>query len=444
MAVNTLKGKCGTHHIDIEAFCPICLAFRCTACQDTHNNILHNETLSKCMLIIQDRITHCPQQQELDSAIENLTKKFNESIYSLKAEFNNLIEFISLYIDHSIVNDKTLLDFGLNEKSIKFLVKNGITQESKLEKPSTDPQLKQILTNATAAIDGISKISINFQNATKSTYTKKPNVIHFLANKQVIVANLGGNSKYAIELDKPFHLKTESISVGDQIFIIGGINATTKDSVNTTLEIDISNQMVKAMERMPMLIKKHYHTLCESYDIIYSIGGINGVHIPDVEKFSILYNKWESLPNLINSRGSAAAFIFNRIHVYVAGGYNESTGNVNLVERLFLPNPLNWEAIQIAEAYAFPLRNSVHAIQINEREAIVFGSYSRSKESYKMIITDQSVQCMKCNLMMVGGRFRGTSAPIFDGVHVFGVDNKDNIHIFNIADGKWSILKSAK
>ena len=444
MAVNTLKLKCSTHHIDIDAFCPTCLAFRCTACQDAHSNILHNEALSKCMLILQDKITHSPQQQDLDSAIDLLTKKFNESIYALKAEFNNLIEFVSLYIDHSIASDKSLLDFGLNEKSIKFLIKNGISQDAKPEKPSTDPQLKQIISNATSAIEGISKISTNFQNATKFTYTKKPNVLHFLGTNQVIIANLGGNSKYAIELDKPFHPKAESISVGDQIFIIGGINATTKDSVNTTLEIDISNQMVKAMERMPLLIKKHYHTLCESYDIIYSIGGMNGVYITDVEKYSILYNKWESLPNLIHPRGSAAAFIFNRIHVYVAGGYNEATGNVNLVERLFLPNPLNWETIQIAEAFAFPLRNSVHAIQINDHEALVFGSYSRSKESYKMVITDQSVQCMKFNSMVIGGRFRGTSAPIFDGTHVYGVDNKDNIHIFNIADGKWSTLKSTK
>ena len=61
-------------------------------------------------------------------------------------------------------------------------------------------------------------------------------------------------------------------------------------------------------------------------------------------------------------------------------------------------------------------------------------------ESYKLSI-GKIVQCKERESMQTTHEFTNTSAPLFDGQRVYGVDNNRCLHIYSLKDMKWSIVK---
>ena len=139
------------------------------------------------------------------------------------------------------------------------------------------------------------------------------------------------------------------------------------------------------------------------------------------------------MPNLSIPRYVCASFTFNK-EVYALGGYAASY--LNSMEKLNLYEPSKWVAINISNA--FSARYTIHAIQVGPAEVIVFGG-NPSDETY-MLNIGKTVTCKSLSKLCKSSQFYMSSAPIFDGLFVYGVDIGRGLHIYSMSESKWSIV----
>jgi hypothetical protein len=390
----------------------------------------------KIFAYLQEKAAISVNKQSIDAAKAAIKKLFTEVQNSLILQFNVFQEYLSSYSESSFTEDVALRYFGLNQKSVKYLITNYDIYKGTLEsKILSDIKFKQLMQNANSVLEAMNKLANELKEIIHYPLQTN-NIPHILSGKSIIMPGIQGNCKVIIDMDKEFNKKVESISIGNLIYAVGGKSSTSSESLNTMLEVNINTK--KIAEKCPLLIKKYNHSMCELSEFIYSVGGINGLYITDVEKYDIMKDNWVSLPNMITPRGSAGVFTFNRIYLFALAGYNDN-GNVNTLERLFIPSPNCWE--MIAMSFPFPLRNSLHTIQISDSGVIAFGSYSRSKETFILNISDTSVGLVKSGNLAKGGKFHKSCTPTIINSRVYSVDANKGLHVYSIVDGKWDYTK---
>jgi hypothetical protein len=132
----------------------------------------------------------------------------------------------------------------------------------------------------------------------------------------------------------------------------------------------------------------------------------------------------------------AAAFIFNDEYIYVFAGYGK--GDLNSMEKLNILTLKCWENVVVANAPS--VRQCLQGIQINDKEALIFGGTSCGLESYIVRMDPTSATFIKADNLKSSSQFYYTSAPIFDGTNVYAVSSNKKVHTFSIDKMSWQQL----
>jgi len=117
-------------------------------------------------------------------------------------------------------------------------------------------------------------------------------------------------------LKKSVSNNSDSISIGNRIFCLGGYSPVV-DDVN---EISFTGDVIA---KAPMLAKKYAHSLCDHLNMIYATGGYNGsTWMKNCERYSVANNSWEKLPDMIVERVFHGSCIHNNQYLYTMYGNN--------------------------------------------------------------------------------------------------------------------------
>ena len=139
-------------------------------------------------------------------------------------------------------------------------------------------------------------------------------IIHSICQGILSIYDIKSNSKTLLHLTQSINKDAETISFQSRIFILGGWPPSSD-------VYEINLETLSLMKRHSMLRKKYFHSLCKANCYIYSIGGYSKtVCLSDCQKYSILHDKWESLPNLQTKRRLSATFSFNSKEIYTLAG----------------------------------------------------------------------------------------------------------------------------
>ena len=261
-------------------------------------------------------------------------------------------------------------------------------------------------------------------------------LIHYWLDDVITLFDPIENKKKEIKLARTIASGSNSISVGNKIFIVGGFPATIEKNEMYELNL-ISNKLI---QKTPMLKPKYHNTLCSANKYIYSVGGYDGLtSINNCEKYLISYDIWMPLPALKTERYGCAAFTFNDAYIYSLCGVNHSGMHINSVEKLIL-NCGKWEYVEILNM--FSPRSSLYGIQISGNEAIVYGGfYGIWKRECYVLCMEGAAECKRICDLTEDSVFVSCAAPVFDGLYVFNSDNKKVIHIYSIVDKMWTAVK---
>ena len=232
----------------------------------------------------------------------------------------------------------------------------------------------------------------------------------------------------SIELTHSINDLAESILLKNKIYIIGG-----RGNSCLTFYVDFNSKSLIA--KRDMLIGKYGHSLCSAQNDIYSIGGWMQ---SNCQRYSVLNDKWTSLPYLQVGRGYCASFELKN-NMYALGGFDNQLSMRNMVEKMDILCPTNWKDVKITNI--FTLRHYVQSIKIRNNEVISFGGFPRIRQCFIQKLDENGdIICKQSSGLAIGGNFCFTSAPIFDGVCVYAVDNDRKMHYYSVRNKKWGLL----
>jgi len=168
-------------------------------------------------------------------------------------------------------------------------------------------------------------------------------IIHYWRQNIVTLIDPITKIKKSITLNKSINNNSDSILVGNGIFINGGYPASSE-----THQVDFKNNTL--IEKKSIRTPKYAHSLCNANDYIYSIGGYNdSTSMSDCEQYSITQNVWKDLPNLQTSRYACASFVLT--HIYCLCGFNAKIKCLNSMEKLRVKDG-KWEYVKVLNMLA--------------------------------------------------------------------------------------------
>ena len=149
-----------------------------------------------------------------------------------------------------------------------------------------------------------------------------------------------------------------------------------------------------------MLTPHSYHGMLGMNNFIFIISGFKS---KKVEKYDINNDKWESLPELKDSRSWPSCLEFKNKYIFVFGGlcHNYVNNNNILIERLDI-NDINnkWENLTFSYDNHIKLPYYFGLVHLYDNSFILVGGKYNTKEnnmndSYKIIIDDNNINIKK-------------------------------------------------
>jgi hypothetical protein len=205
-----------------------------------------------------------------------------------------------------------------------------------------------------------------------------------------------------------------------------------------------------------------YSNKCEKFDLkFFSFPN------PDIHKtipFDYTNNKelsWSDFPPLIYQRHSTAYFIYNNTTLYAFFGYLSNRGSTDIIEKINLENPINWEIVQYSNTKYLDLKlSSQGCVYANNDEVYILGGCIESNNKFTdkifkynfvqnaIFLTEMKIPGIKENeyfRFWEESCFKALSSfgHIFnnDDDFTFGVfDARDKLHIFNSRSFKYNII----
>jgi len=113
------------------------------------------------------------------------------------------------------------------------------------------------------------------------------------------------------------HRSSSLVLPNTHIFICGGYNGN--EWLQDAYEIDAMSGVAGQLKSM--MGKRGRHGLALYYNWVYVLGGWNGVAIRNCERYSLLKETWETIPDMITPRDSFTPAIY-RHFAYLCGGSN--------------------------------------------------------------------------------------------------------------------------
>ena len=433
--MNNYKEKCITHDEICYLFCPDCLAFRCTECNDPHYariiTPIFINIYSKALYHQQSESIH---QCQIETSKNKMISEYLQAESKLRESFYIAVESLCNYaqVKENTTNASEIIkEMKLSDNAIEILNKTAADEITDEERGCKIKTFQHYMDLAMANIESIRKAADRFKNLQE--ILKHPfhlSTLHTWSGKTLNLYDVSNMSKRIVPLNKEINVYADSISYFGRIFVMGGTGPTAD-----VFEIHIKDGNL--MPRESMLCAKHMHNLCECFSYIYSIGG-NHPATKDSEKYSITNNKWYPLPDLNTERHAAATFIFKSRYLFAFCGMC-TNAHINTLERLLLSNPKKWEFINVNNVCS--PRHCTHAIQFDSNKVLIIGSEKYVNESYIMTITENEVSCKKNSELTGACRFGFSSPPIIDGNMIYAVDNNKTIHLYLIEEKKWTVVK---
>ncbi len=372
---------------------------------------------------------------------ETEIKKNNNLVNSINIDNSNFItrsgRFSSLNFNQN--NDKklNLMNLLSHSKDKKNLIKN-VEQDIKERRQSRSPKTK--LHN---------NISFNNKNI---SFKKVENEINEEDYKETIKGyyniEIGTNnllyysikdkkvSKSTIEISetkiKRFEAYHSTLNYKGKFYISGGYSTS-----KIFYRYNSKNNIFDKLTDMPS--GHSYHCLIGVENDIFAISGFKSKKI---EKYSLINNSWENLPELENARSWPGCVSVEDTYLLLFGGLcdrSELTNNV--IEKLNIKNPKNWEKIEINFNENIPFYFGV--VNINNELVYLFGGKLNSREddvNYCYKFNSKNGELYKENDIKLpekdefdgknfyelgNGNYGGFSSIYSDRFYIFNADSKE-------------------
>ena len=430
--------NCTSHGEKCTHMCAECCKFICPHCEDPHfSKQLPSWLIDK--FIKENMLLPLVDKQEYGALKLKLFTKYKEAESALRTSFEDSLKCIEPESKDSAMN--AIQSMNINDNAMQILRSLADSNKSSINGTSfnTESYSHQIYNQIDEVVNEMLSYPQKFKDASIIQLNAfSTELIHYCSNggNTITLFDPKTNSKSIISLSKEFNTEADSISFNRRIFSMGG--AGPSDQV---YEVNLKSK--ELLQKAFMLLKKNRHSLCKSNKNIYSIGGTNlqSTYFPNCETYSVAKDKWTALPNLQEGRHVCAAFVFNDSQIFACAGCNGPV--MKSTERIYLSDSSSkWEYVNIENFQ--PVRWSFHGIQISNSEAILFGGYDgygNCPVEALILKIGKSIECRYGSNLSYGEHFWSSTAPIYDGKNVYGIDNKRSIHIFSIQDNKWSVVK---
>ena len=152
-----------------------------------------------------------------------------------------------------------------------------------------------------------------------------------------------------------------------------------------------------------MIVKKAGHSLCfvnlgAQGGHIYSIGGRtnDGVRTKICEKYNILENKWEKIALMNSARSRAAVTPFDDKFIYAFYGTGSDMLNVQTCEKYDISMNF-WKKIEIYNDFTGFEVSFAGAVQINDKQILVFGGFNENEQEKGSIIFSKKIMTFNVN-----------------------------------------------
>jgi hypothetical protein len=234
-----------------------------------------------------------------------------------------------------------------------------------------------------------------------------------------------------------------SIEIKSLLYIIGG-NRTNQRGFNNFLTDFVSISFNDATWRSLEPLKEGCRraavaSVSERY--IYVMGGDREADfLRTCERYDISTRKWASCPSLTEEKTNASANVFRGKTIYLFGGYNKISNELNTIEKFDTEKDVTWERIDLDTN---SLAQNMGVIQISYNEMLLFGGMkSNALQTQTFIFKVEEKKLEKAGDMQKAESFSRTQPKSLTFTVLAIGSHFNDLHMFNLKTKKWTDRKS--
>lgn len=271
-------------------------------------------------------------------------------------------------------------------------------------------------------------------------------------NKCFVVYNVKDKSTTKYEVPYETVYLFDSVQVKNHIYFTGGGMPPTdthgEQFFDKAVEIIITGDDSKVEELPSMNVRRSNHTLVAVGDKqLYAIGGCNTkAEIPACEEYDIEGRKWRGCASLNEKKMWVSVCVFNARHLYAFGGStNLKPKESALIECLDTQDKgaKMWTKVELSAGKdLWPRCFFVGCLQIEPNSIMLFGGLVNSNEVDDTYYFDPETRSMTKGQRLERRDAFYRTKPGINGKEMMIVgSNEGDMHIYSIADQKWSLIK---
>lgn len=224
--------------------------------------------------------------------------------------------------------------------------------------------------------------------------------------------------------------------------IVTGGDGLDNNSSTLTLLIDLTKKNEVIVHKLDnMKQPRKYHSLCKIND--YSVIVCGGSE-KEVESYSLITNKWTTMPPLLYGKRNGILFLLNETNLYYFGG-NQKTKIIQTLDLLKVPN-VGWKSISLN--IGVPL-TKCGIIPLNKETFIAFGGYEGQENDkiynnkfYKFDLKENKVEEFENHSITFNLSYQFEECEfryVDQTFNQIGMDAKGNINLVSINKNIFSI-----
>jgi len=433
---------CQRHQLAKCHFCFNCDDYVCSKCIIEHptHKVLYSDQAQEFwnkLSIIQGLAEYVNEIQSLkkclDKALDELSNSFLIKIDAMKKAME--ADSLTIYNLESIM---TLLnDYYSNSKTMSIKISKDLNTTFEVYKDKIQNTLVTI----------IKKINSFQQTKNYGEYLADlSSTIHSFIpdSKTLIFLNLPLNLRYKINLHIDFNIPyySDSLFIDNRLFIFVG---SVKNDQTNLYEVDKINLTLIALAKMTM--PKMAHSLIDSENYIYSVGGWNveGCYLSECEKYSIQKNEFTLISKMNHGRAFPGLLKTNSFIYCIGGKIADDQGRIK-IERYNVTDGKKWEVIEMCDpSNLCSPRSSVRCISLSNGGFAMVGGYNGRdellNESLVGFADDKYISIVKKNRLAISDTFYWSSTHVTtpDFIHIISANI--NIHSLAIESDLWTVQK---
>eukprot|EP01022_Parablepharisma_sp_SALTPOND_P017057 TRINITY_DN2644_c1_g1_i1.p1 TRINITY_DN2644_c1_g1~~TRINITY_DN2644_c1_g1_i1.p1 ORF type:complete len:529 (+),score=49.98 TRINITY_DN2644_c1_g1_i1:7119-8705(+) len=224
--------------------------------------------------------------------------------------------------------------------------------------------------------------------------------------------------------------------------LVDGTPTTEEPYSNHTVTVDLDSGLLVQKDSMRDS-RMCFGATVQDNRAIYVVGGYNHLKaIAGCEKYDLKKGIWTSIPDLTKPKSNTGVCIFNEF-LYCFGGYLDEDEEERGIERLCISETedAKWEVVPIAEDGLWKGIQNPGAIQISDREILIFGGKSDNQAmSQSLIFCPEQNTFEETSTMKHPDTMLGCKPIIFQGkVYAFGC-HENYLHVYNVGERTWEGL----